>query len=183
MTTGRPTTLLNGLDAATQSRIVEALKSSNRERPTALYRRFGLEQRGVKYGSFMKWCRGQRRKLAAAAESGDVRIALPEASASAIQPRAFDNLQRLLAMQQECLDAGDTKVLPSIAIAQKALIACMQLRFEEEAEKRAAELHQIKVTQLTKDLRSEVDARSENGNKTLTRAEVYDMIDAIARGQ
>ena len=178
---GRPETLLEGVDDETRGRIVEAMRSANRERPTAIYRRFGLEQRGVKYNSFVKWCRTQRRQWAAKVDGGDARILGP--SAEAIQPKAFDLLQRLLSAQQERIDAGDLKILPSIAINIRALIACMQLTLEERAEARAAELHKIKIDQLSKDLQKDVETKSEGGTKTLTRDDVYDLIDKAMRGQ
>lgn len=177
---GRPETILDMLDESTRKRVDEALLSRACENVKDVYRDFGLATRGVTERGFYAYAKRLRERFS------------PEDSPSpqpspfkgeGARARSMETLDRLIGLLNERLDAGDPKHLPGIATAVRAMTDCMRLSLDEEAEKRAAELHKIKLDQLSKTLRKDVDEKTANGTRTLSREDVHDMIDAIMRGE
>lgn len=69
-----------------------------------------------------------------------------------------------------------------VAKALRSLAALKQVAISEQAELRAQELHELKLADLRSQLRGAVESKTAAGTKTLTREDVYDLVDQIMRG-
>lgn len=94
---------------------------------------------------------------------------------SPVSKRAL--LERTLQSLHTALMLGKIKssTFPQVI---RALTGLFELDVKVEAEKRAAELHRIKMAGLKKD----VDKETEGGKKKLSREQMYALIDKYARG-
>ncbi len=169
--TGRPEAM-DGLPEVLRRSVDEWILSNGRHSAIRIFRRFNLVERGIKSDTFRRYVARVRDR---AAEDPDS----PSSSRSSPRARLLD---KALSLAEERLDAKDAKHLPGIMAVVRAANDMLRVEIEEAAETRAEELHQIKIEQLSKDLRRDVDERTEGGKK-LGRQEVHDMIDRIMRGE
>lgn len=135
-----------------------------------IYRRLRLH-RYVSPGAFRRW-----RKTGAAPEGRP---------ASAAQPGAPPSIEALIEASLRTLhQAVLAQSVPEYALPRvlTALAGLQRLAIEEQAERRAAELHELKLTQLRQSLRQAVEAASQSGAEPLTREAVYDLVDQVMRG-
>jgi len=160
------------LDATLRAEIDEAIRSRADESVASIYRRFGLAQRGVILRGFQRYVSDLRAR-----HEGERLVAsepdVGEVSWNEIERRAMRGML-------ERLQAGDAKMY-ELALVVGRRHERERIDIEQRAEKRATELHQVKLEQLSKDLRKQVEERTE-GDKSLTRADVYDLIDQVMRG-
>ncbi len=162
---GRPEAM-DALPEPLRRAIVEWVLSHARHTATRIYRKFNLAEHGIKTSTFRHWVRRTRERA-------------PDYLHQDETDRDYDDAEELLsALTTERLESGDVK---SVAPLMMAMAARRRVSIQERAENRAKELHDIKIEQLSKDLRKDVEERTEGG-KTLTREDVYDMIDKIVRG-
>lgn len=161
---------MDDLDAPVRAEVDEAIRSEAGESAASIFRRFGLNQRGLKLDTFTRYTRKVRET-----EWTDRPTPTEVPSMQAL-------MDQLLIGAYEAAVAGGMK-----PYEMASLIARVQehdrLAIQRDADKRAAELHRIKLDQLSKDLRKDIDAKTEGGTKTLNREDVYDMIDKIMRGE
>ena len=133
---------------------------------TEVFNSFNLVQYGVSRRTFRRYALRWRRDAEQRKQSSPPSRSGPDRT-----------LESALRAMQEALDAKRLKsyTLPSFV---KALIDLRELNIKEESEKRAAELHEMKL----RELRKAVDKQTEGGAKSLTRGDVYDLIDNVMRG-
>ncbi len=170
MSAGRPEAM-DGLPEALRREVDEWILSHAHHSAASVYRKFNLVERGIKPRTFRGYVERLREQ-----HKGEV---VPQPAAESGLKEA-DTL--LIDLMIEKAFTGETKHFLGIASALRALADRRRLTIDEFAEKRAAELHDIKIEQLSKDIRRDVEARTEDG-KTLSREDVYDMIDKIMRGE
>jgi hypothetical protein len=77
--------------------------------------------------------------------------------------------------------AGRAK-LYELAQTLRAVVTLEQLRLAEQAEQRAAELHELKLADLRSQVKAAVEDKTAGGTQTLTREDVYDLVDQVMRG-
>lgn len=168
---GRPpiNKTIDDLDPALRTEVDEAIRSDANEAASSIFRRFGLATRGLKIDTFIKYARKVRQ------------IEWTERPENNVPPTMQALMDQLLIGAYQAAMSGEMK-----PYEMASLIARVQehdrIGIQKEAEARAAELHRIKLEQLSKTLKKDVDTKSENGTKTLQREDVYDMIDKIMRG-
>lgn len=174
---GRKSALLEGLDAATRQQLDEAIVSGARERVADLYRRFALAQHEVSFRSFYHYCSVARREQPAASlppTQGDGAIGRSD-------PWAL--LDLIGRAQLSCINAGDLKSLPHLAAASKAQTDLLRLDIEKQVEKRAEEIHGVRLNEFQGRLKQVVNEKAEGGAKALTSQDVYGLIDDVIRGK
>lgn len=140
----RPETILDCLDDSTRKRVDEALLSARDENVADIYRRFGLAQREVSERGFYAYAKRLRERFES--RSNEERDVAPRLSRS----HMTESLYRLIGMLNQRADAGDPDGLPGIATGIRALNDCLRLSLEEEAERRAAEIHAEKMKEIRK---------------------------------
>lgn len=156
----RPETILDCLDDATRKRVDEALLSARDENVADIYRRFGLAQREVSERGFYAYAKRLRERFENRSDG--------EPAAPAIgRPRAMETLHRLFDAMNERLDAGDPDSMPGIATAMRAVNDCMRLTLEEEAQRRAAELHEARLKKLEPAIKDAISEPTTQGSKDL----------------
>jgi hypothetical protein len=184
MARGRKTTLLDSLDASVRERIDAAIASHRNEPIASIYRRFGLAQEDVSERSFHDYAKRLRRKLKSEGKAAgqDIAHADDVNLAGLTEDQLFDRmLRRILVRGLERIDAGDTKAYEDARYLSEAL-RFQRLKIDEAVDDRAAELHELKLTELRKSMKEAVDARTGSGEQ-MGREEVYDLIDSIMRGE
>lgn len=169
---GRPpkNAAMDSLDATLRGEIEEALKSNADESVASIYRRFGLSQRGILLRTFHNFATAVRARLSPAQREADERV--PEWD-------EIDKWARIEALAQ--LRAGNAK-LYELVLLSRSRRESDKLALEQQAEKRATELHELKLKDLRTRFKAEVEAKTEGG-KTLGREDVYDLIDKAMRGE
>ena len=163
---------IDKLDQSLLRDINLAIESDAEEAPRSIYQRFGLAQRKIGSSQFRKYIYRRRRKMdGATPTTSDEHASLDMIEMGKKAMREFN----------KHLDAG--AIPPYVLIdLMRASQASQLVELKQQAEERAAELHEVKMQQISKDLRKEVDERTQDGEK-LTRENVYDMIDKIMRGE
>ncbi len=168
---------MSDLDESLHNQIDEAARSYGDESAASIYRRFGLAQRGILLNTFQKYVTTLRKEIAGERINATLR------NIGDSEPPTWDEIDRIARISAlERLRAGDAKVY-ELVLLSKSRREHDKLELEKAAESRAEELHRIKLEQVSKTLRKDVDERTEGGTKTLKREEVYDMIDKIMRGE
>ena len=140
----------------------------------AIHLALNLQQYGVAKRTFRNYVAVRRRQRAARIEAGQVG---PPGSASP---------QSLLQLSLDALtEAIVAKTINPAAIpsAVKAVVSLSELTLKEDAAERAEELHEIKLAQLREKMKVAIDEKTEDGAKELTRADVYDLVDKVMRGE
>jgi len=64
----------------------------------------------------------------------------------------------------------------------KAMLAIRDLTLSEQANRRAEELHEIRLADLRSKVKTAVEDKTAGGTKSLTREDVYDLVDQVMRG-
>lgn len=144
---------MRDLEPKLREQISEALLSAANEKVADIYRRFGLSQRGIVRDSFYDWSEGVRAR------------GLRPSSSS--QSATMDMEQQVLGLLEERTKAGDAKHLTGIAAALRALHDRRRVNMEEQAEKRAAELHESKLRKLEPALKEALAEPTTPGSKDL----------------
>lgn len=163
------------LDAALRTKIDEALRSHADESVASVYRRYGMNQRGVTLGTFRNYATDVRSRCELS------RDAAPSQDDSPSEGEMIAKLRRrVYAEALDDLDAGDTKLYEKMK-----LLAQIQnhdrIELLRDAEKRAGEKHDAWRKEQLKRVRATLDAGSKSKD-SYTRDDVYDMIDKALRG-
>lgn len=150
-----------------------AILSDADESATSIYTRFGLAQRGIGKSSFDKYV-GRMRK-----EKSDRRYIEnpPPPAGDAPTWEELDRMARVEALR--ALSAGSSK-LYELMLVTRGKREVEKLDIERMTEARAGELHAVKMASLRATMKKDVDARTSEG-ETLTREDVYDLIDQAMR--
>lgn len=177
-----------------------------------IYDKFNLA-RFVKSDAFDKWCQRRRRERenrqaerfgfnqsgkeltaenAENAESTEINnqdsSAASATSAVALPEQPIDGTRIDLVIAQcveaisEALATGRLGKL-DVGKALRSLAALKELCIAEAAEKRAQELHEIKLADLRSKMKAAVDKETGGGTKSVTRDDVYQLVDDIMRGK
>lgn len=177
---GRPpqTKSITDLDADVLTSIREAVLSHADESYTAIHRRFGLHQRGVTYATFRRWAKRLRERE----QSERIANAAPTVHDQAEEAELVQRLRRkVLVSAIEALESGDSKLYEMASVFSRVL-EYDRTQMQRQAEKRAEELHALKLDEVHSSLRAEVETQTAGG-KTLSREEVIDCIDKAMRGE
>lgn len=145
-------------DAELCQRIDEAIRSHGDVSAAMIFRRFGLERWGLLLGTFRKYVRDLRRHAA-----GE-RLATTPRLDSIVKARPMETLLRTLSLMNERLEAGDTKALPGLAAAVRAVNDCLRFSLDQEADRRADEKHAAWRDEVQTKLdraKAEADAKAE----------------------
>jgi len=162
MSSGRKP-LLNTLDPARKAAVDAAIDGQRHKSARALHIEFGLEST-VSLRAFRRYVAERRDDGSAAG-----------ANAPAAEPASPGEIRlRIVALIQARIETGD---VPDYLLP-KFLDAIVGL----DVEKRAAEKHEAWRTEVTARLKTATDEKSEGG-KTLTREDVYDLVDQVMRGK
>lgn len=160
---------IHDLEPALREQVDEALRSSARESVSSVFRRFGLATRGLKLDTFIKYARKLRQT-----------VWTDEPPLDRDVPSIEEIRDKLLIAMYELSTAGSMK-----PHELAALLARVQehdrVSILQEANERAEAKHAEWIDEKSKELRTAVDARTRSG-ETLTRADVYDLVDAAMRG-
>lgn len=161
---------MDSLDATLRGEIEESLKSSANESVASIYRRFGLAQRGILLRTFHNFATAVRQRLNPTAPIEEEPV--PEWD-------EIDKWARREALAQ--LQAGNAK-LYELVLLSRSRRESDKLALEREADKRAGEIHELKLKDLRTRFKAAVTEKTEGG-KTLAREDVYDLIDKAMRGE
>lgn len=114
--------------------------------------------------------------------SSDCSSPTPSTSGSTSDSTIASLMERTLQSMADALVAGAVEpyVIPKFISSLNAL---QKFQLEEEAAKRAAELHAMKMTELRGKLKAELETPENAQKKTFTRADVADMVDRVMRGE
>lgn len=165
---GRPSTLLDRLDESTRARILEAIKSEQTIPYIDLYRRFALEQYGIKANSFERFARRVREDHQA--DAGALPLSLPAPSfgeGASSTGVAMATIMRVLERANQLLDANDVKALPHISMMVRSCADLIRLGFDETSEKRAAELHEKRLAKLEPEVKAAIAENQTQGSRDL----------------
>ena len=168
---GRKTEWTSAIDAGQFAAIEAAVDSEAREAAASIYRRFGLATANVSPRTFAYWVATRRKRQ----RTARLETALPAGEAPSweeIDRRARQAMLR-------ALDAGDTRVY-ELALLSRSRREQDRLELDRKVDARAAEIHDVKMRQLAKELRTAVEGATEGG-KAATRQELFDRIDSIMR--
>jgi hypothetical protein len=169
------------LDAELRGRIDEAVRSHADESAASIYRRFGLAQRGVIVRTFRAYTARIRRQ--AAGERIDAAAAAMGEAAEMSEAEMVAQLRRrVLVGALAAADAGDAKPYEMAAMLAR-IQEFDRIEIQRAADKRAEDLHQVKMRTVNKELKSEVEKLTEAGAKQATRGEICDLIDQVMRGR
>ncbi len=157
----RPETILDCLDDTTRKRVDEALLSARDEPVADIYRRFGLAQREVTERGFYAYAKRLRERFEKHSE--DQSTDTPRLS----RAHMTESLVRLIGLLNKRADAGDPDGLPGIATGIRALNDCMRLTLDEEAARRAAEIHDEKMKESRKAQEDALVVTTESAKLTL----------------
>jgi len=136
--------VLADLDVALQREIDEAIRSHADESSVSVYRRFGLHQRGLVFSTFRKHVRKVRLDAQGERVTADYTSDLDKMS----ERKLIGKLRRrILVEANEGLEAGDTKLYEQVALLSR-LQEFDRIDFQRQANERAAELHEEKMTEL-----------------------------------
>lgn len=128
----------------------------------------------------------RRRERAARADSepGKAELCSTGDSSSASESPASSDalLAASIDKAYSAVLAGQVKAstLASLMIAVSALKGS---KVREEADRRAGEKHEVWKAEKSRQLKSSVDEKTQNGAKSLTRDDVYDLVDKVMRGE
>lgn len=125
---------IDQLDAALRSQIDEAIRSHADESAASIYRRFGLAQRGLVFGTFARHVTTIRR-----AEAGR-RLDAPRPAPADERAMIQELRRRVFGEALARLDAGDAKLYETVGLLGK-LQEFDRLDIEREANQRASEKH------------------------------------------
>jgi hypothetical protein len=100
----------------------------------SIYNKFGLADRGVNERTFRSYVR-ERRETNHVRESDESHPPL-------------DPYDRAMQLAIERVDAGDPKHLPGISAFLRVCLEQRRVEFDAASEKRAAQLHEIKMTEI-----------------------------------
>jgi len=179
---GRPAESLDHLDDATRDAIDQALASHANESVASIFRRLGLAQRDVARSSFYDYANRFRDRMKESGKGPGLDVVTLERFDDVSDPELIKRIRRsILVRAIQRLEAGDSKAYEDVAMLGR-IQEFDKIEINRAADERAAELHRIKVEQMSKDLRSEVEKRTPNGEQ-LSRDDVFDMIDNIMRGE
>lgn len=187
------------------ARINEALDARDQS-PRAIYDALNLT-RFCRFHTFRRYVTQRRAERAARAEVEHFGFnqtgPAPDAEAaptSDAPPSSSDSPSAPLPLVTEvtpaalstatalCIDAITETLLAGrigkldVAKALRSLAVVKQVSISEQAEQRARELHELKLADLRCKLHVAVEAKTAAGTKTLTREDVYDLVDQIMRG-
>ena len=93
-----------------------------------------------------------------------------------------DMLLMTLQSMTQALLAGRCKP-GHLASFMDSAVRLEKLRLDEQATRRANELHEAKMTELRGKMRAAVKSAEDAGQKSFSRDDVYDMIDRVMRGE
>ena len=161
--------------AAVRRRVTEAVEG--KESARVIFNRLNLK-RFTRLSTFRHYCTEQRRELAAR-KSSSVSVSdchSPGSTASCADPRTRIRESALESIQA-AIDAGNVKVY-ELNNTLRMLADLDRVEIQQEAERRAKELHEAKL----KELRAAVETETESGTKSLSRENVYDLVDKVMRG-
>ncbi|MCB9852777.1 MAG: hypothetical protein H6819_06750 [Phycisphaerales bacterium] len=173
---------MESLDDATRDAIDQALASHANEGVASIFRRLGLTQRGIKRTTFYDYARRYRERMKSAGKAATLDAATLGRFDDLSNPEMIEKIRRrILVRAIQRLEAGDTKGYEDVALLSR-IQEYDKIEINRAADERAAELHRIKVEQMSKDLRSEIEKRTPNGEQ-MSREDVFDLIDQVMRGE
>lgn len=179
---GRPEEIMNDLDDATRDAIDQALASHAKEKVSSIFKRLGLSQRGVARSTFYEYAKRFRERLKEGGDFGGLDGETLKRFDAMSNPEMVEKIRRYILVRAiQRLEAGDSKAYEDVALLSR-IQEYDKIEINRAAEQRAAELHIIKIEQMSKDLRREIEERTPNGEQ-LSRDDVFDMIDRIMRGE
>ena len=161
---------IEDLDATLRGEIDEALRSDARESASSVFRRFGLAQRGLKLDTFIRYARKLRQILWT-----------DEPPLDRTTPTMEEIENRLLVLIYEQAQAGSIKPYEAASLYARVQ-ENRRIKVLEEANERAQEKFDLEIEDRSKRLRTAVEAKTGSG-ETMTRADVYDLIDNVMRGK
>lgn len=177
---GRPEEFMDDLDDATRDAIDQSLASHAKEGVASIFRRLGLAQRGIKRSTFYEYAKRFRERLKESGKAGGLDAVTLSRFDAMSNPEMIEQIRRhILVRAIQRLEAGDSKAYEDVALLSR-IQEYDKIEINRAAEKRAAELHEIKVEQMSKDLRSEIEKRTPNGEQ-MSREDVFDLIDQVMR--
>lgn len=144
---------------------------------TETFRRLDL-QRHVRRSTFSHWAATWKRQRAETSDRPGQTAAARTAEISAPAGESPGLLGTCLEAIGEAVAAGRVKVY-ELTQAVRALVALEQLRLAQADEARKAELHEHRM----KDFRAAVEQATDAGRKTLSREDVYELVDQVMRGE
>lgn len=160
---------VNDLETAVREGVDEALRSSARESVSSVFRRYGLQQRGLKLDTFIKYARKLRQTVWTDEPPLDREV-----------PSIEEIRDKLLVAMYEQAKAGGMKP-HELASMLARVQEHDRISILQEANERAEAKHERLMEEKSKALRAAVDAQTRSG-ETLTREAVYDMVDSVMRG-
>lgn len=179
---GRPEEILDSLDDATRDAIDQALASHANEGVASIFRRLGLAQRGVARSSFYEYAKRFRKRMKESGKASGLDPATLKRFNAMSNPEMIEEIRRFILVRAiQRLEAGDSKAYEDVALLSR-IQEYDKIEINRAADDRAAELHRIKVEQMSKDLRSEIEKRTPNGEQ-MSREDVFDLIDQVMRGE
>lgn len=155
-----------------------ALESEASESARSIFARFGLSQAGVGWAVFQKHATKIRR------ESRGKRIEdrMSKTDDLRTEEQLIGELRRRAYIEAlAALESGDAKLYEIVSTLSR-VHDFDRLSMEKAAEARAAEKHEAWKNEVSKGLRAAVEATSPE-SETLTRDDVYDLIDNVMRGK
>lgn len=142
---------LRNLDKSLRDEINEAIRSHADESASAIYRRFGLQQRGLVFSTFRKHVARIRRD----AQDGRIVIDHTPSTAEIGEPAMIAKLRRLVLVQAlDDLEAGDTKLYEIVGLLSK-LQDFDRIAILQDADKRLDDKHKVWQAQERKRLEQE----------------------------
>lgn len=179
---GRKEQLFDELDDATRDAVDRALASHANEGVASIYRRLGLAQRDISQRTFYDYAKRFRKRLKESGNGSGVNLAALDRYDGKSNAEMIEDLRRhILVNAMANLESGDAKLYETVALLSR-IQAFDKLEIDRAADTRAAELHELKLTELRKSMKEAVDARTGSGEQ-MGREEVYDLIDSIMRGE
>lgn len=167
---------LSALDAGTRDELRTSVVSQESVR--SLYSRFGMAKRGVPQRTFYHWVKGQRETNRAKHLE---RTPAPDTASMAETDMIAELRRRVLTSALRAFDAGDPKLYEIVSVLARVQ-EHDRVAVQQEAGKRAAEIHELKLKDLRTRFKADVEAKTQ-GDKTLSREDVYDLIDKAMRGE
>lgn len=156
----------------------EMIDSAARPSAAEIYRRLNLG-RYCGLRTLRRYVDARRARTAAGGASPAPRSSASGSSAQG--PSRSDTLHLCLQQLYQKLLTGEEKVY-AINGAIRALVDLAELDIKREADTRARDLHELKLRQLRAAV-EEASTDAEGREKRLSRGEVYDLIDAVMRGE
>ena len=141
------------LDAPLRADILNAIDSSAAETAPSLYRRFGLEQRGIRLRHFKQVVHDRRAGIANRPTGLAAGDDVPEWDELDVKCRRLVN---------EKLESGDAKIYEIVGVLQ-ATFKRREVAIKEEAEEREAEKYEQLLADKAERARAAIDAAAKPG--------------------